>query len=92
MRILFVSMCVCFLAGVLLLVADCLQLSAGPAEIGSWGVQAIRGDAVFYHNHVIVWTTPLASLAVPLALPLVAWVVLAARRSARRHGFPVDVN
>ena len=71
--------------GVLLLVADGQELSTGPLEIGTWGIQATEGDCVLYRDHTIISTTPLASLAIPLALPWVGWIVLAARRSGRRQ-------
>lgn len=90
LRILFGFAWVCIAFAFLFFVGDFREVTYGPVEIGSWSIQAIQGDAFLSRGHSIIGKTPLASLAVPLTFPLVGWIVLAARQSVRRRGFPVE--
>jgi hypothetical protein len=89
---LFIMAWVCSGRAVLLFAMEIWQASAGPMEIDQWGVLARQGDCVFYRGHSIIGTRPLASLAVPLVLPMVGWIVLASKRPGRRRGFPMDTT
>jgi hypothetical protein len=90
MRFLFVLAWVCFAISGLLVVAYIRQITAGPLEFGHWGVQVTQGNCYLYRAHTIIGTTPLASLVIPLVLPMVGWIVLVSKRPGRRRGFPVD--
>ena len=88
-KLLFVNACICVGMAVLLFVADARQITAGPVEIGSWGRWPATAMPWFITAGRSFGKTPLASLAIPLTLPLVGWIVLAAKRPSRRRGFPV---